>query len=319
MLALWRIDKEYYDFQKETNGERYRVKGSSALIAPVNISSHGCEWAAENIAKLLSENGVEAKVIRRTDPCRLKIMIGFYQANNPQAEKAELLAAEKRIIWWVGTDILWMEKRANRKQLIDWINENVDENWGEWEHSVFRLRALGICNAKTVHMPTRHRYELMPLPQKFTVGCYCYNSRQAFYGHKIIMEAAKRSHDINWLIYPRYRHMVSGNIEEVPRVPADKMHELYARMSVHCRIVASDGMPQGPMEAAMCGRPVIYNFQQMKHMIWIKPVTVDGLIERVRTLREKQLQGKGFNIEGAEHWRKRNDPKKLVEEVRCWL
>jgi len=283
----------------------------------IQLSSHGCEWAAENIAKLLAAGGLKASVVRVPKACDLKIMVGFYQANNPASEKSELLAAKKRVIWWVGTDILWMEgRKQSRQPMIDWINENVHENWAEWEASRLRLASLGLRNVKVVHMPTRRLYEPLPLPKDFTVGCYCYNSREGFYGYKTIMEAAKRTPEINWLLYYRYRRMVSGNIEHVGRTAPDRMDELYARMSVHVRIVHSDGMPQGPMEAAMCGRPVIYNFAQLPHCVWINPVTVDSLVDRVRDIRRKQLDGRGYNWQGADYWRERNDPKSLLDEVR---
>jgi len=278
----------------------------------VEISSHGCEWAAKNMAGHLKTLG--ARFSKKAEPCELKIMVGWYFMNGGALMRREMEAAKKRVVWYVGTDILWLEQAGKNSAEVRWLLENVHEHWAEWEPSRQRLERLGIP-ARVVHMPTRRLYKPLPLPREFAVGVYCYNSRQDFYGWNLVKKAAQLTPDVLWKIYPRYSNCRNGNIEEIKRVAPNDMEMLYEQISVHARIVASDGMPQGPMEAAMCGRPVIYNHQPMPHVMWFPQITPETLAERVLKIRDLQAEGAGYNYEGSLFWKEANDPSRLINEV----
>lgn len=288
--------------------------GAGAIIAPatarVLVSSHGCEWAAANVAAHLG-----AEVAARPDPCRLRLLVGYYNLGGPVKENAELMAAERRVVWWVGTDILWLEQSGNRAQRVAWLNENVHENWAEWELSAERLRAVGLKNVRVVAMPTRRLYSPLPLPERFTVGCYSYDSRAGFYGRDVIEKAARLTPDVEWMIYPCGKNRRVKNVEYVGRVGADEMELIYRRMSVHVRIVNSDGMPQGPMEAAMCGRPVVYNFRPMDFIDHLPNPTAETLAARVRYWRDEQAAGRGYMVDAAKYWSEFNSPQRLRDQV----
>lgn len=276
----------------------------------VLVSSHGCEWAARNVARHL---GVE--VCDRPDRGALRLLIGYYNLKGPERENAELMACERRVIWWVGTDILWLEVNRNRPRLVAWLNDNVHEHWAEWEPSAERLRAAGIRDVRIVHMPTRNRYPLLPLPARFTVGCYSYDSRAGFYGRGIIEAAARLTPEIDWMIFPCGVARRVNNIQYVCRVGQDEMESIYRRMSVHVRVVEADGMPQGPMEALQAGRPVIYNYRPMEFCDHLQSPTPEALAARVRFWRDEQAAGRGYLTEAAEFYRVKNDPQTLRDQV----
>lgn len=275
------------------------------------LSSHGCEWAADNACRHLQGQGLKSRVVRKPEPCELKIMVGWYTRNGGEKlHRSELLAAKRRVVWWVGTDILWLEQD---RRGVGWLNANAHEHWAEWEISAKRLEACGLKNVRVVHMPTRRLYRPLPLPAQFTVGVYGLDNHPVHQRY-IALKAAKLTPWARWLAYPS-RPRMENNVEYVSRVPADEMQNLYARMSVLVRIVAADGMPQGPMEAAMCGRPVLYNYAQLPHMIYLSPPTAENLAAALKKIYERQLAGKAYNLDGSEYWRSRNDPRKLVEQV----
>lgn len=280
----------------------------------IAVSSHGCEWAARNMVLHLKGEGAE--FVNQGAAAEMRLLIGYYFHNGEEVQRAELLSAKRRVVWWVGTDILWLEGQGKNSSRVQWLNANVHEHWAEWELSASRLRALGLRNVRIVHMPTRRLMAPMPLPAQFAVGCYCYDSREGFYGMRTIREAARLTPDILWKIYPRRRQGRSGNIEELPRLDPDAMEMVYGQTSVHVRFVQSDGMPQGPMEAAMCGRPVLYNFRALPHVRPISPATATNLAAMVREVRTEQAKGEGMNWEGARYYREVNDPERLRREVR---
>jgi len=275
------------------------------------ISSHGCGWAANNMALHLASLGA---TVGGAGPADLRLLIGFYRALGLPEQKNELTTAKKKVVWWVGTDILWMEQARDPAE-IAWLNQNVHEHWAEWDLSKARLENLGLQNVRVVPMPTRSRYHPLPLPREFAVGCYSYDSRAGFYGRDIITAAARLTPEIKWIIYPSTPRF-EGNIEYVCRIEPDRMEDLYRMMSVHARIVSADGMPQGPMEAAMCGRQVIYNVAQLPHCIWMSPATPELLAARVRQIKSHMDQGEWYNAEGAAYWREFNDPARFVSEIK---
>lgn len=281
------------------------------------VSSHGCEWAARNVARHLEPLG--AKNVNSPAPCDLRVLVGYYFRNNEGVQRAEILSARKAVVWWVGTDILWLEEDCGRarRERVAWLNAHAAEHWAEWDVSAERLKRAGLQRVRIVAMPTRNLYEPMPLPARFTAGVYCYDSRAAFYGWPAVEKAIALCPDIDWIVYPRNKPgRAARNVEFVGRVDQDRMGELYARMSVHVRIVHADGMPQGPMEAAMCGRPVVYNFRPMPHVRLLRPANGEGLANLLREIRAEQERGNGYNLEGSRFWRECNDPEKLRREIR---
>jgi hypothetical protein len=74
-------------------------------------------------------------------------------------------------------------------------------------------------------------------------------------------------------------------------------------------------MPQGPMEAMMCARPVVYNFQPLPFAVHLPRPTPQSLVHELRKLRQAQESGAGYNVEGSEYWREKNHPRLLVDEI----
>jgi len=255
-----------------------------------------------------------ARFLNRAEPCDLRILVGYYFHNGEDLQRREIETAKKSVIWWVGTDIKWlMENRSGERSA--WLKRTPTEHWAEWPLSKQRLGFAGLNQVRVVPMPTRNRFQPMPLPPRFTVGCYCYASRDHFYGGELIRQAARLTPEISWFMYPRSGPSGISNLEYVKRVDPDAMGELYRRMSVHVRIVEADGMPQGPMEAAMAGRPVIYNFAPMPHVELLKLQNPKNLVNQLRRIRAAQERGEGYNLEGSQYWREFNDPEKLIGQV----
>jgi len=314
-----------YERNKIRARVREQAKRRPAGVArhDILISTHGCLWGADNLSALLQRRGMSAAVVRKPHQCDLKIMLGWYSNNNSEENHwAEMKMARRKVIWWVGTDLMWLEaalggagQSLKDHPRIKKLNNEGVEHWAEWGPSAERLRACGIENVRIVHLPTRKRYEPMPLPEKFTVGIYCYDSRSGFYGEEIVKRAAALSPETRWMIYPRRRAESRGNIDYVARVDAEDVDKLYARQSLHVRCVMSDGMPQGPMEACMAGRPVIYNFAPLPYVEHMPDMTPQKLARMVERVRQNQRRGAAYNRKGSEYWRERNDPEKLIAEI----
>ena len=79
------------------------------MAEKILVSSHGCEWGAHNMALHLKPIG--GLMCKKPEPCDLKIMVGWYFPNGGDVMRREMLAAKKRVVWYVGTDILWLEPK----------------------------------------------------------------------------------------------------------------------------------------------------------------------------------------------------------------
>lgn len=277
----------------------------------VCVASLGASWHAKNIAKMLNADFKEMPSFKPHEYEAL-YLIGFYPQfadlqgqmlqNSPDPRSG--MSPAKKIVHFVGTDI-WQLKDLTPLKLAffrDYFKSNVDVVLAEDKFTQDELKELGI-EAEVVPIPPQKLYNVMPLPETFSVACYIPEVNKGFYRPDLMVEVAKSLPKIQFKFFgDQYERKVDGNITYMGRLSEPEMDELIKTTSCLLRMPIHDGLSLNALEFLTAGRQVVSS-TPVKHAIHVERPEAHLI-----RLALERAQTAGLNKAGSAYWRKRVNP-----------
>lgn len=172
----------------------------------------------------------------------------------------------RRIIHWIGTDVWQLLNCHSFKQIELIANALKKSNAVMFANSKTlsnELSQVGIF-AETLHSPIfePEKYSCVAPPDDFTVAVYYsdtanLNAWDGAGGRSnipFILDVARSMPTIKFKFFGGMAKGISDNIEQVGRIPSDKMPEFIGSCSMILRSTIHDGFPQLPIQFLFSGR-----------------------------------------------------------------
>ena len=316
------------DYIQKKNG----IKASDTAVCSLGAPQH-----ALNTAKILKAD-YHAYPSHKPHRWKKIILLGFYTNGGERGIAAHFGVFKnapkncKKIIYWIGTDIVYMYKMMNAEMLFGFngnpgfaktLEEDGYQHVCETPNTQKELAVLGI-KAKVIPLPPKEIYDITPLPKKFSVGVYV-NPTQNVYYEKEMFEIARSMPDINFRFYGG-AEMDSGNkAENVEWMGYVKdMDKFIDETACVLRMTAHDGLPIAPVEFVLKGRQAIISLgdgslhADLPHMIQIPRIVWDKRKDKlVKAIRfAKKRFDKGYiNREGHDYYAKLMDHNKFNTSI----
>ncbi|MFW6061340.1 MAG: glycosyltransferase [Planctomycetota bacterium] len=166
--------------------------------------------------------------------------------------------------YWVGTDVLNMQKDRRERRRARLADRIVTANVVQWSNLQDELAEMNVASEV---LPAPHRgivaAPVPQLPPKLTALTYLSVRpwKWDLYGGEVILRLAREHPEWKFLVV---NHDGSGlgapeNIECVGRVRPQEMDALYRRASVLVRMTTHDGLPRMILEAMARGLHVVWS------------------------------------------------------------
>lgn len=301
------------------------VRNKHNLPIPVTVvTSLGAPFHATNAARIL---GVDSRVLttlhtHKPHTYQNVYLLGFY----PEAWQSHLslfmqdgkVIPGKHLIHWIGTDIYQMQHRLSWiawQNIVTFLKDPEFSFVHLTEHQATHdeLLELGI-ESDIVPLPPGKRFDLMPLPEKFTVGIYI-NPTQDMYFQEFCYDLADSMPDVDFKFFgDRNQKKIEANKEWCGFVD---MAEFLPKISSLVRLTVHDGLPLGPLEAMMAGRNVLTSakLKYALHAEYVNNAPVkEQVVEQIREMEKLPL-----NTEASTYWRKELDPATYQERISSYL
>ncbi len=168
----------------------------------------------------------------------------------------------KRIVWhWIGSDVMAWSRGAGWVQAWRWrlAGTVVAAHLADSPELAAELAKQGIRATVCRLLPCSIEADPMPLPETFRVLCYWTDERWRFYGGEVLLNAARRFPDVEFLVVGAEGRGASRlpNVRYLSRV--DDMDRVYREVTVLVRMPEHDSLSVMVLEALARGRYVIYN------------------------------------------------------------
>ena len=260
-------------------------------------------------------------------------LVGYFPLNqhNPlpfmngyDADPPVLRKNIKRIIHWIGTDVMQMQNmpcpHSVLKGLVGQINDKFTQ-FCQTEENAKELRDLGL-KVKVCPLPVDIYDREIPLPKDFTVAIYDHNTND-IYCQPLMLEVIKSMPDINFIYFGSDEmKMIRHDLENMKILGRRPIEEIMAKTSVLLRITKHDGYPVSPVEFICSKRPVLIN-HDFPYMIKVNGSVKDekSIVEmkkdimlKIRMLKKTPKTDKFFKT-AKEYYAYAFDPKRLRKEV----
>lgn len=270
------------------------------------VTGTGARFHAKNIAKMLD---ADYKDMPSFKPHKYEMIyiVGFFG----KVMEALIGTDALRVLHWIGSDVssLLADPDKRRQQyIVNWINNNIDVNFAEFEPTRKELESIGI-KARVLPLPPRKFYYPTPLPKKFTVAVYDPYQNKEHYFPDLIKDVAKETKDIEWKFFGDHTLMgKKGNIEHCGVV--NDMDTLIKDSSCLLRVSRHDGLPLSVIEFASAERNIITNVPSLKHVINVK-AEKKSILEALK--KAKKLSA---NKAGAKYYRDLGDHQKFINAIK---
>lgn len=253
-------------------------------------------------------------------------LVGFYTKEDQQAQSAGVYVTKahmqvfdnfkgKKIIHWIGTDILQLYKNASFEKLElirKWFKENKVIHLAEADFTQKELKKFGI-KAKVVPIPSSKTYEATPLPKEFSLAVYMpFNQNpdgklmpSDIYLPGITDTIVRSMPDVKFYFYGEDKvKNKRGNWEYIGYID---LNEWMPKFSCNLRLTAHDGLPISCLEFMSAGRQVVTTVP-LKGAIHTD-LDRKNIVEAVR-----KAQKAGFNHKGMEYARKLT-PERFKQQI----
>ena len=243
--------------------EKNNIPKRDICVVSLGAAPHG-----KRIAKILD---ADFKVAPQAKPHEYKMiyLMGFYVGTG-QSAVAHSAVFEgagkdcKRVIHWIGTDVLQI-KAASYKVCANDFNMLVGSinncrNLSEFEPTKSELDSIYIPS-EIVPLPIDQEYKIRPLPKKFTVAVYTPGTANAgwIYNLDMVKDIVKSCPHINFLFFGGgLKDFKAKNLENVGWTDMDKVID---KSSCLMRLTYHDGLPVTPIEFRMAGRDCVTTVQ----------------------------------------------------------
>jgi hypothetical protein len=243
-------------------------------------------------------------------------LIGFYTKEDLQAQSAGVYVTkahmqvfdnfrEKKVVHWIGTDILQLYKNASYEKLEvlrKWFKDNKIIHLSEANFTQRELRKLGI-KSKVVPIPSTKFYEQTPLPEEFSVAVYMpfvqdnqgKASPDPTYCPNITDAVIRSMPDVKFYFYgaDQVKGQKKDNWEYLGYID---MESWMPRFSCNLRLTVHDGLPISCLEFLSAGRSVVTTVP-LKGAIYTD-LDRKNIVEAIRKAQ------RGFNSKGMKYARK---------------
>jgi hypothetical protein len=220
----------------------------------------------------------------------------------------------KKIIHWIGTDVLKMRTEipfVTIQALIKTWDAIGVVHLVECEWLQEELAEIGI-KTRIVPIPPKKLWsETLPLPEEFVVGVYESQAQdQQMYYYGLMTEVARSMPDVKFYFFgdESRKGQVDKNITHFGYTDLDK---LMPEMSCNLRVSLHDGMPLIPIEFLTAGRNVVTNVP-LEGAIKVEPDRKQ-IVEAIRQAQVTPLAAKW-----PKHWREKmsfNTYKNEMEKI----
>ena len=288
------------------------------------ISSLGADFHAINTAEIL---GADVNTMPSYKPHSYKMiyLMGFYPSDFRghlavfakdfvafMSGKDDSFAKCKRVIHWIGTDVLQMRTLVSHdamKGILGMFKKLKIIHLSECEHIRKELEDLGIKSRIVPTLPSKlFKHNEFPQPKKYTVANYINPTQREIYAEGLMTEIAHAMPDVNFIFYgdKTKAGYKDKNIDYCGWKPIE---EIIKRSSILVRIVQHDGLPHAPLQFLSAGRRVISNIG-LPYFDKVKGEK-KAIIDKIRKIRNKPEAPK----RAGNYWKKILDPDKYREEI----
>jgi len=213
----------------------------------IKVYSDGAPFHGKNLANILGATFItDIHTVSSNDTL---IIVGIYSPLMKDFEVG-VRRAKKVICHWIGTDI-WQAMNGDhfskclRSSKVVHLTEDV-----RLQHEL--KTALGLESIILSDVP-QALFEYTPLPKKFAIGVYMYNTRLDFYRNNLMIDVANKFPEIDFYFFGEEveKGIKIENMEWLGFVP---MNKLIPKINGILRFPIHDGLPFGPIEMMTAGR-----------------------------------------------------------------
>lgn len=243
--------------------KKHKIKESDICVVSLGAAPHGMRIAKILGADFKFPNPNPKQPSFKPHSYKAIYLLGFYPGTGDSALRHTNVFKGfngKKVIHWIGTDILQMLAIANKvcyrdvKVLMDALNGC--ENIAEFEQTHGELFSLGI-ESKILALPIEQNIPLMKLPKTFKVAVYAARTAtaQQIYNLDFMKDLIIACPDIKFVLFGGgLTDFKPKNVENVGWCP---MAEVLKKTSCLMRITLHDGLPVTPIEFRLAGRDAI--------------------------------------------------------------
>ncbi len=290
--------------------ERYTaVREKNGIVSRNHaFTSFGAEFQSIRRAKICGADYRNPfMLINKPHDYDAVISMGYYvdtQQVGPSSIFENLKEGAKKIVYWIGTDVLQLSNRSFKavKEYKNRLAKHINHQFTNAPWLQEELKGMGI-DAELLYCPIDvNNYEITPYPKEFTIAFYRQNidvQLNPIYNEDFMLEVANALPDVKFKFFggtvPNYISMLPKNVEYLGTVPEYKMKELIDSTSAIVRLTRHDGFPATIAEWIMSGRKALCNLEDMPLADYVPFTSLDykyvqekeAVIEAIRKLQEE--------------------------------
>jgi len=220
--------------------------------------------------------------------CDLAYIVGLYDPPLYGQTLGNTQRAKRRLIHWCGSDVSMLSDASVLPGDAIHICDSDGLREELWRKGV---------EATTVMWPTRHHFEVTPLPEKPVVACYL-GSNPLKYGTGVLQALGEAMPDVEIIGY------MFGQYDSV------QMAQLVADSSLYVRLTEHDGSAASAREFMEAGRRALVT-HDLEYSVRVKRDDLPGLIRAVRTA----LSESEPDWDAAAYWSAQNSEERYLAQV----
>jgi glycosyltransferase involved in cell wall biosynthesis len=285
---------------------KHNLPKSDLCVTSLGAPSHG--W---KVAEML---GADYLPMPSYKPHKYKAvyLVGFFTKEDAQAQAAGIYVTQahmdvfrdfkgKKIVHWIGSDILQLYKNASFEKLElmkKWFKDNKIIHLAEADFTQKELKKFGI-KAAIVPIPPTELCEVSPLPKQFTVGIYMPFQDQTpdhLYMPELTDQVVRSMPDVKFYFYgaDQVKGSKEKNWEYIGYI---NYNEWMPKFSCNLRLTYHDGLPISSLQFLSAGRGAVTTVP-VKYCEQV-PLERKAVIEALR-----KIQKEGLNTKAADYVKK---------------
>lgn len=218
--------------------------------------------------------------------CDTCLIVGMYDPPEYEHTLSMTHRAKRRIIHWCGTDVLMLQDASVLPEA---------EHLADHQGLVDELLTKGV-EAREVMWPTKHHFEVTPLPEKPRIACYV-GTDPVKYGAQIFAAIEEAMPEYSFIAYP------FGAYDDA------QMAELVNDSSIYLRLTAHDGSAASAREFMEAGRRAITT-NGIEYAVRVNRHDITGIIAAIR----KAAKHTEPDYDAAAYWHEQNSVERYKGE-----
>lgn len=323
------------------NRRKIVLKKNNLPIHDIAVTSFAAPHHAMRVAKLINADFVDPyKLFINEHEYKLVYLLGFFVGNMDKnlfpfidSKTKKLKKDLKRVIHWIGSDIVHMIKQPtffDLQSLLKPVNDKLIQ-FSQTEGNKKELDKLGF-NSEVLHLPIDiTESPMIPYPKDFTVGIYDHGSSDYdVYNQEVMESIIKAMPDTNFVYFGDNR--LKGKDKNVRFLGYKPIEDIIKDTTVLLRITKHDGFPVGAIEFLRYNRPTITNVKMEYTFNVDVPTEIEGfeyslfsdrtisdvkrqIVSRIRELKNNFPKPEFFEL-AKQHYKKILNPKITEDRLR---